>query len=93
MFRAVQLHDVLLLARKQFRLDLIQVYLKGRQSILGNVTGADERLWGLGVPPLPPLLPPPLPPLSPFWGVLVGVWFFWGSAACRLSLSLSRFFM
>ena len=39
MFRAVQLHDVLLLARKPFHLDLIQVYLKGRQSILKNVTG------------------------------------------------------
>ena len=39
MFRAVQLHDVLLLACKQFQLDLIQVYLKGRQSIFQNVTG------------------------------------------------------
>ena len=39
MFRAVQLHDVLLLARKQFHLDLIQVYLKGRRSIFKNVTG------------------------------------------------------
>ena len=39
MFRAVQLHDVLLSARKQFDLDLIQVYLKGRQSIFKNVTG------------------------------------------------------
>ena len=33
MFPAVQLHDVLLLAREQFYLDLIQGYLKGRQSI------------------------------------------------------------
>ena len=39
MFRAVQLHDVLLSARKQFHLDLIQGYLKGRQSIFKNVTG------------------------------------------------------
>ena len=39
MFRAVQLHDVLLLARKQFHLDLIQVYLKGRHSIFKHVTG------------------------------------------------------
>ena len=39
MFRAVQLHDVLLSARKQFQLDLIQVYLKGRQSIFKNATG------------------------------------------------------
>ena len=30
---------MLLLARKQFHLDLIQVYLKGRQSIFKNVTG------------------------------------------------------
>ena len=40
----------------------------------GEVAGADERLWGLGGPFLPPPLPPPLPPLSPIWGVLVGVW-------------------
>ena len=59
----------------------------------GEVAGADERLWGLGVPHLPPLLPPPLPPSSPFWRVLVGVWVFWRSASCRLCLSLSRFFM
>ena len=39
MFRAVKLHDVLLSARKQFQPDLIQVYLKGRQSIFKNVTG------------------------------------------------------
>ena len=39
MFRAVQLHDVLFLARKQFDLDLIQVYLKGCQSAFKNVTG------------------------------------------------------
>ena len=39
MFRAVQLHDVLLLAREQFHLDLIQGYLKGRQSTFKNVTG------------------------------------------------------
>ena len=39
LFRAVQLHDVLLLARKLFHLDLIQVYLKGRQSIFKIVTG------------------------------------------------------
>ena len=39
MFRAVQLHDVLLLACKRFHLDLIQVYLKGRQSIFKKVTG------------------------------------------------------
>ena len=30
---------MLLLARKQFHLDLTQVYLKGRQSIFKNVTG------------------------------------------------------
>ena len=30
---------MLLLARKQFHLDLIQVYLKGRQSIFKNLTG------------------------------------------------------
>ena len=29
MFRAIQLHDVLLLAREQFNLDLIQGYLQG----------------------------------------------------------------
>ena len=39
MQRLQQLHDVLLLARKRFHLDLIQVYLKGRQSIFKNVTG------------------------------------------------------
>ena len=39
MFRAVQLHDVLLSARERFYLDLIQGYLKGRQSIFKNVTG------------------------------------------------------
>ena len=39
MFRAVQLHDVLLSARKQFDLGLIKVYLKGRQFIFKNVTG------------------------------------------------------
>ena len=39
MVRAIQLHDVLLLAREQFHLDLIQGYLKGRQSIFKNVTG------------------------------------------------------
>ena len=39
MFRAIQLHDVLLLARKQFNLDLIQGYLQGCQSIFKNVTG------------------------------------------------------
>ena len=39
MFRAVQLHDVLLLARKGFHLDPIQVYLKGHQSIFKTVTG------------------------------------------------------
>ena len=57
-----------------------------------EVAGADERLFGLGVPPLAPPLPPPLPPLSPFWGVLVGVWAFWRSGSCRVCLSLSRFF-
>ena len=36
---AVQLHNVLLLARKQFHLDHKQVYLKGHQSIFENVTG------------------------------------------------------
>ena len=30
---------MLLLARKQFHLDLIQVYLKGRHSIFENMTG------------------------------------------------------
>ena len=59
----------------------------------GVAAGAEERLWGLGGHRLPLALPPPLPPLSPFWGFLVGVWYFWGSASCRLSLSLSRFFM
>ena len=39
MFRAIQLHYVLLLAREQFNLDLIQGYLQGRQSIFKNVTG------------------------------------------------------
>ena len=39
MFRSIQLHDVLFLARKQFHLDLIQVYLKGHQFIFKNVTG------------------------------------------------------
>ena len=39
MFRAIQLHDVLLLAREQFHLDVIQGYLKGGQSIFKNVTG------------------------------------------------------
>ena len=39
MFQAIQLHCVLLLAREQFHLDLIQGYLKGRQSIFKNVTG------------------------------------------------------
>ena len=50
----------------------------------GEVAGADECLWGFGVPPLPTPLPPPLPPLSPLWGVLVGAWVFWRSASCRL---------
>ena len=39
MFRAIQLHDVLLLAREPFHPDLIQGYLKGRQCIFKNVTG------------------------------------------------------
>ena len=39
MFRAIQLHDVLLLARERFHLDLIEGYLKGRQSIFNNMTG------------------------------------------------------
>ena len=39
MFGAVQLHDVLLSARQQFYLYLIQGYLKGRQSIFKKVTG------------------------------------------------------
>ena len=39
MFRAIQLHDVWLLVREQFRLDLIQGYLMGCQSIFKNVTG------------------------------------------------------
>ena len=38
MFGAIQLHDVLLLAREQFYLDLIQGYLQGRQSTWKNVT-------------------------------------------------------
>ena len=59
----------------------------------GVAAGADERLWGLGGPPLQPCLPPPLPPLSPFGGFLVDVWVFWRSASYRLSLSLSHFFM
>ena len=59
----------------------------------GVAAGADERLLGLGCPPLPPLLPPPLAPLFPFRRAPVDVWFFWRSASCGLSLSLSRFFM
>ena len=39
MFQVIQLPDVLLLAREQFNMDLIQGYLKGRQSIFKNVTG------------------------------------------------------
>ena len=39
MFRAIQLHDVLLLAREKFNLDLIQGYLQGRQSIFKNLMG------------------------------------------------------
>ena len=39
MFRAIQLHDVLLFGREQFYLNLIQGYLQGRQSITKNVTG------------------------------------------------------
>ena len=39
MFRAIQLHDMLLLAGEQFNLDLIQRYLQGRQYIFKNVTG------------------------------------------------------
>ena len=39
MFRAIQLLDVLLLAREQFHLDLVRGYLKGRQSIFKIVTG------------------------------------------------------
>ena len=39
MFRAIQLHDVLLLALEQFNLDRIKGYLKSRQSIFKNVTG------------------------------------------------------
>ena len=39
MFRAIQLHDVLLLAREQFNLDLIQGYLQGRQSVFKDLTG------------------------------------------------------
>ena len=48
---------------------------------VGIATGADERLWGLGGPVLPPPLPPPLPPLSPFGGFLAGVLVFWRSAS------------
>ena len=39
MFRAIQVHDFLLLAREQFHLDLIEGYMKGRQFIFKNVTG------------------------------------------------------
>ena len=39
MFRAIQLHDVLVLAREQFNLHLIQGYLQGPQSIFKDVTG------------------------------------------------------
>ena len=39
MFRAIQLHDVLLLARKRFHLDLVEGYLKGIQAIFKNVKG------------------------------------------------------
>ena len=59
----------------------------------GVAAGADERLWGLAGPLLPPPLPPPFPLLSPFGGFLVRVWVFWRSVSCRLSLSLSRLFM
>ena len=38
MFRAIQLHDVLLLAREQFNLGLIQGYLKGCGCFFKNVT-------------------------------------------------------
>ena len=49
-----------------------------------KIAGADERLQGMGVPPLQPPLPPPLAPLSPLWGFLEGVQAFWRSASCRL---------
>ena len=39
MFRAIQLHDVLLLPHEQFNLDFTGGYLQGRQSIFKNVTG------------------------------------------------------
>ena len=46
---------------------------------VGVATSADERLWGLGDPVLPPPLPPPLA-LYPFGGFLAGVGVFWRSA-------------
>ena len=39
MFRAKQLHGVLVLAREQFNLDVIQRYLQGRQCIFKDVSG------------------------------------------------------
>ena len=39
MFRAKQLHEVLVLPRDRFNLDVIQGYLQGRQSIFKNVSG------------------------------------------------------
>ena len=39
MFRAIQLHDVLVLAREQFNPDLTQGYLQGRHSIFKDLSG------------------------------------------------------
>ena len=39
MFRAKQLHEVLVFARQPFNLDVIQGYLQGRQSIFKDVSG------------------------------------------------------
>ena len=60
MFRPIQLHDLLLLAREQFHLDLIQGYLKARQCIFKNVTGqliVFSTIVSLGCVAQPRLLP------------------------------------
>ena len=39
MLRAIQLHKFLVLAREQFNLNVIQGYLRGRQSVFKDVSG------------------------------------------------------
>ena len=58
----------------------------------GEIAGADERLWGLGSPPLPAPLPPPLQPLSPFWGVLEGALGFMAFSLVPFVSATLRFF-